>query len=339
MARIDHLDTLKALAIYLVVLGHTIQGTDADFWHNGAFLLIYAVHMPLFAILSGYFFHADDGAWQTVRRKTVQLIVPCIAWGTLEMGVSIAQHVPEHYMNVIKPTVLYAQWFIKCMWVCSLLSLLPCLLPWANSVGRKMGVAVVLCLVLCLSGIGDVFWVNFLLPFFFVGIVLRHRQGWLQALLSRRRMLYVVLLTAVFAALYTRWDGNRTIYLSPIAPLTDGAIDSGNVMTTLLRWALGLVGCLAIILLSPWLHRCVPATMRGIVSWVGRRTKGIYIIHTSPLVALAGLNDRIGGLHGGGYVLSVIALSVMVTLVATLITWVLERSRVTALLGLGIVRH
>lgn len=212
MARIEHLDTLKALAIWLVVLGHTIQNTDIDFWHNGAFLLIYAVHMPLFAILSGYFFRTNDGAWQTVKRKTMQLIVPCVVWGALEMSVSIMQHVPEHYMNVVKPTVLYAQWFIKCMWVCSLLSLLPCLLPGMHGAWRKAVVAAALCLMLCLLGIGDMFWTNFLLPFFFVGIALRRNRGRLHSLSTRRRLLYISLLVVAFIALYMQWDGSKTIY-------------------------------------------------------------------------------------------------------------------------------
>lgn len=67
------------------------------------------------------------------------------------------------------------------------------------------------------------------------------------------------------------------------------------------RWALGLTGCLAIILLSPWLHRCVPAFMRDIVLNVGRRTKGIYIIHTSPLFAVSGVNNAVSHLCGGVY--------------------------------------
>lgn len=289
MTRVDHLDTLKALAIWLVVLGHTIQGTDTDYWHNGVFLLIYSVHMPLFALLSGYFFHADDGAWLTVKRKTMQLIVPCITWGILEMCVSIAQHVPEHFMNVIKPTVLYSQWFIKCMWVCSLLSLLPCLLPWLRGAWRKMAMAAALCLLLTLSCIGDLFWVSFLLPFYFVGILLRHRQVQLQTISTGRRALYITLLTIAFVILYIWWDGSKTIYITPIAPIANGAINVDNILTALLRWALGLIGCLAIVMLSPWIHRCVPAFLKHTVLRIGRRTKGIYIIHTTSLFPVGSL--------------------------------------------------
>ena len=63
MDRIIHLDVLKFFAIYLVVLGHSIQLVEKDFMHNSLFEFIYSSHMPLFVSLSGYFaFHSLNGS-------------------------------------------------------------------------------------------------------------------------------------------------------------------------------------------------------------------------------------------------------------------------------------
>ncbi len=49
-------DVLKAYAIFLVVLGHVIQ-TFCSEWNTNSFELgIVMFHMPLFIVVSGYFF-------------------------------------------------------------------------------------------------------------------------------------------------------------------------------------------------------------------------------------------------------------------------------------------
>ena len=52
--RIYWLDNLKWFLILLVVLGHAIQHTYADFGQNCLFRAIYSFHMPAFMAVSGY---------------------------------------------------------------------------------------------------------------------------------------------------------------------------------------------------------------------------------------------------------------------------------------------
>lgn len=49
-----YVDALEGVAIVLVVLGHAIMRTFTEFWTNPVWRLIYAFHMPLFALLCGY---------------------------------------------------------------------------------------------------------------------------------------------------------------------------------------------------------------------------------------------------------------------------------------------
>ena len=55
------IDIVKGAAIFLMLYGHCIQycvaGSEVDFFENGVFKVIYAFHMPLFMLISGYLFH------------------------------------------------------------------------------------------------------------------------------------------------------------------------------------------------------------------------------------------------------------------------------------------
>ena len=54
-----YLDAVKAIAIILTVLGHCIQWILGDtFGEDRLELFIYSFHMPLFMIISGYFFQS-----------------------------------------------------------------------------------------------------------------------------------------------------------------------------------------------------------------------------------------------------------------------------------------
>lgn len=52
--RCGYIDVVKALTIYLVVLGHVIQFWQYkdSWWNERLFLIIYSFHMPLFMMVS-----------------------------------------------------------------------------------------------------------------------------------------------------------------------------------------------------------------------------------------------------------------------------------------------
>ena len=52
-------DAIKAFAIGLVVYGHSIQYLSGCTWDNEIFRIIYTFHMPLFFMISGYFFSSS----------------------------------------------------------------------------------------------------------------------------------------------------------------------------------------------------------------------------------------------------------------------------------------
>lgn len=88
MKRIIWIDTLKGLAILLVIMGHVCQ---MRFPVSGKWLanIIYSFHMPLFLFLSGLFARKAVEAVDKrqvksfIIKKTKQLLVPFIIWMVL----------------------------------------------------------------------------------------------------------------------------------------------------------------------------------------------------------------------------------------------------------------
>lgn len=69
--RIEYIDIAKGITILLVIVGHTI---------NNPFLkqVIYTFHMPLFYILSGYFFKPKSSNKEVLKKGFKKLIIPYI---------------------------------------------------------------------------------------------------------------------------------------------------------------------------------------------------------------------------------------------------------------------
>lgn len=86
--RIDYLDTAKGIAILLVVAGHTlsnfIPGTMIGRW-------IYSFHMPLFFILSGYFYRSSD-LKSAIIKKARHLLLPYLIINFLKLVEALIEH-------------------------------------------------------------------------------------------------------------------------------------------------------------------------------------------------------------------------------------------------------
>lgn len=86
ISRIVWVDYLKVFAILLVLMGHCIQfGNGADYYcfNNRIYIWIYSFHMPLFAIISGYFLHFSVSKkllGESLRSKIMKILVPIISW-------------------------------------------------------------------------------------------------------------------------------------------------------------------------------------------------------------------------------------------------------------------
>ena len=125
--RIYWLDNLKWFLILLVVLGHAIQHTYADFGQNCLFRAIYSFHMPAFMAVSGYL------AWKPktvcvsstdylkkLFRRVRQLVIPYMIWSlaatfVLAGGLGVADVVS---LVVYPERNLWFLWVLFMIFVC-----------------------------------------------------------------------------------------------------------------------------------------------------------------------------------------------------------------------------
>jgi fucose 4-O-acetylase-like acetyltransferase len=126
------LDIAKGLAIILVVLGHVIQGSFANFDDLLGFKIIYSFHMPLFIFLSGAVAsialnsrlvteglgQACSDAWIKIKKAAIRLLLPFLAWCVLN------QLIYHHADSVISALILAfrrpdtALWFLLAIFYC-----------------------------------------------------------------------------------------------------------------------------------------------------------------------------------------------------------------------------
>ena len=194
------MDAIKALAILLVVFGHSIQYiSGTDFWNNRVFQIIYSVHMPLFFMLSGFFFVGQENKTiqEFLTRKCMTLLLPCMAWSTLSglgslvMGGDIGSFV----LKVVNP-IGWPFWFLKGLFVVQVVAWGSLWLARRFIRHHYVVWAAVISMVVYLIPYADV--ARVMLPRFWGGWLLRQKYDWIRAHAGWMAMLsgavYVVLL-------------------------------------------------------------------------------------------------------------------------------------------------
>lgn len=134
--RDEFLDIAKGLAIILVVLGHVLQGSAANFDDLLGFKIIYSFHMPLFIFLSGavaaiafdpMLINAGvartfKDAYSRIKKALIRLMIPFLTWCLLN------QLIYHQADSVIDALVLAfrrpdtALWFLLAIFYCIVLT-------------------------------------------------------------------------------------------------------------------------------------------------------------------------------------------------------------------------
>ena len=101
--RINYLDIAKAIAIFLVILGHSTSSSEWTMLRK----ILYSFHMPLFFAVSGVFVrtHVSSGyGWDHWKdflvRNLKQLVFPYFAMAIIYSGI----------LHLAIPEILYGSW-------------------------------------------------------------------------------------------------------------------------------------------------------------------------------------------------------------------------------------
>lgn len=264
MKRIVWIDILKLFTIYLVLWGHAIMHFQPDYEKSYIFQTIYAFHMPLFMMLSGYFATSSMmlSAGEFFLKKCRQLLLPCISWGIV-CWIFIRSGLIEgrFHLEIINLFsgwlgLIDNFWFLKSCFICYTLSWL------CYKCGRykllAMGVVWILCTM------QGRFHLSMMFPSFIVGMLLR-KSALVDSWMTRKWPIVLSLFIALMIPklIYTNVD----FYLYKLFLGLSGAIGSIYMFKE-------SIGRLA---LTSFLER---------LARMGEVTLGIYIIQAIVLEVL-----------------------------------------------------
>jgi fucose 4-O-acetylase-like acetyltransferase len=185
--RVPFWDNARFACIVLVVLGHAVQRLtyDSDI-ALGLYLVVYAFHMPAFAIISGYFSKSDAPNRRQMARVVTDILVPYIIFESIW---TLTKWLVEGRANPDITQPSWTLWFLLALGIFRLvlpyLALLRWPLLWTVAISIGAGYAANIDSTLSLSRTLG------LLPFFTLGWWLREHDVVDRLGLLRRRPWWV----------------------------------------------------------------------------------------------------------------------------------------------------
>ena len=282
-------DWLKGIGIVLMVYGHIIYvGSWANFQIHNIKPIIYSFHMPLFLVMSGFFFNLDKDPFQSSKDVIHRLVTPYLIFGSLyisavtiiqKAGVPTTTVPPVSFLNFLEIIFFHPRgpyWFIH-----SLIVIRLCLaLSKIINLRLKIDDSNFLLISIFLLAISCYF--NLLLPstafYFFMGIVLNRFYGRLPSL----KIIGFLFTIAIFLL------ARSEIFLFSIVQVA---------------WCLSIISFLA------GIGKSLDKTLLvSIFAWLGQNSLIILIIHPIFTMLLKPISKLLLMIDETGFTYSVIVL-------------------------------
>ena len=338
MVRIAYFDFLKFMAIFLVVAGHCIQRsymsydltTDA-FYYDGVFKFIYGFHLPLFMVISGYFFYETIRKYrfcEVVKSRFTRLLIPIVSWHIIWLLIDgFSNHVSDNTIISLVRGFLSHYWFLWAIFYCSL-GVLFIKKVFNDSLKVYF---LILPLTLFLPNVLNIERYVYLFPYFLFGYIFctPKLSAFIRDPFSLISKKTIILGGALFIIIYVVLSNNYRydyyIYTSGTCVIKDAFFSIGQLYIDLYRYLAGFVGVIGFCCLSLLFKDIkIPAFLIKI----GAKTLGIYIIHMffTPIISEFQI-----GINYFFILFEVIALIV----IPFFITIVIEKNKILSLFLLG----
>ncbi|MDV9173643.1 acyltransferase family protein [Streptomyces sp. W16] len=236
-------DNAKYLAIVLVAIGHSWEPLrSGSRGVTALYTLVYAVHMPAFIVISGYFSRSFRATPPQIRRLLTGIVVPYVVFETAyTLFTRWTDHQPDRAISLLDP--LYLTWFLAALFVWRLTT------PMWNHVRHPLPLALAVAMLATLSpSIGnDLDFQRLLqfLPYFVLGLSLKPEHFQLVRRPEVRQLAVPVFVCALALAYWAvpRFDYSWLFHNASAEQL--GAPDWEGPLMTLALFACStlLVGC------------------------------------------------------------------------------------------------
>jgi fucose 4-O-acetylase-like acetyltransferase len=297
--RVYWIDNLKAFTIFTVVLGHLLScpafKSDVGQWAYDNIIIPF--HMPVFAVLSGWFFSAKEDFLHFLKKKTVGILLPYIVWGFIwffccPIVMQIAEGNSLHLSSIVWQMklllhggyCLYGWWFLRALFFCMMMAFLSVKICRGKMLWAGMGSCVLLYLIMWTGIVPNMSMKDSLLkgffylyPFFWTGFALRKSEQWLE----RQSHWLLPFSICTFITMLFFWKDYDSFYAMNTSVMepsgASGIVGWQVVWKTIWRYLVGVAGSLSLVLLFKRF------TSNKGVEWVlhiGQETLGIYILQS-----------------------------------------------------------
>ncbi|PJJ58305.1 fucose 4-O-acetylase-like acetyltransferase [Mumia flava] len=276
------LDEARYLVMLLVVTGHALSFLLDASGARGAYTWIYAFHMPVFVLISGYVSRSWAGSPRQVRTLVTGLLIPYVA---LNVGLDAFRSWLDG--DPFAPNLLDPAWTT---WFLIALALWRLSTPLWSTLRAPLAVALAVSVVAGLWQVDDVVAVHRvlgLLPFYVAGLCLRPEH--LELLRHTAvRVAGAVVLVASLGWVMVGNDAWTMSWLYWRDAYADAPLEAGPMGGVLTRSGLLVLG----FLLSAAVLAVTPRRSGRRSEW-GTRTMNAYVLHGFVLLALdaAGVFD------------------------------------------------
>lgn len=129
--RVEWVDTVKAIGIFLVFYGHYVENIGKDYDSAvglAQFKFIYSFHIPLFFVLSGFFFKESSNKSEKIITLFYQRIIPVLTFGVLFMPLWLVYNKAKFHAFLLEnivdkalhylggdPQLNFITWFLICL--------------------------------------------------------------------------------------------------------------------------------------------------------------------------------------------------------------------------------
>lgn len=284
--RDSYFDVVKGVAILLVIIGHSIQCGNGEafftnnlFYNNILYKVIYSFHMPLFMLISGYFFYFSNNKYNTIHligNKVRTILIPIISFSFLYFLLTKFS-LSDGIMLSIRRFV-WTLFSIKIYWflwaVLSISILLKLVLLLKN---EYLIVCACLALFFVLPLIVDdnigLYLFFYIYPYFLLGFLANKFGAY--AYMQKKKYLIFGISLCCYLVLMMFYVEDSFIYTSKLSLFQNGSLSFSQFVIDLYRWGVGLFGCIAVLSLIYILIRHMGIFV-NMLSKMGVLSLGIY---------------------------------------------------------------
>ena len=272
--RIGWIDALKLVTIYFVVWGHVIlfMGLPSDeVYTDSVYCFIYSFHMPLFMMISGFFATAIIRKEGNIKKKFMQLIVPCITLFVICCLLDI------NSLNC---------WYLKSLFICYVIFDLLYLVGGKITLLISVFLAILLFPLIVHFPIINNYKIDFMLPFFGLGLLIRNNLNRIEEYLNW----YLLIFAISFFICLLFWNKNFIYYFSvpnwinykELLFNNTLSFDFNNLLEVMFRYFTGAVGGLFFFCLFGVISKFLPKLNKQMNTWgkYGMYTLQIYILQS-----------------------------------------------------------